>query len=512
MESTAASPNIILITSDHHRFDYMGCAGAAFVHTPNLDRLAARGTMIDRAYCNAPLCVPSRIAITTGRYAMNTGCFTNRQPIDLHTPTFVHQLRGGGYHTAMIGKLHHHVHAWDADFIAHEPDIHALGFEHVHETSGKQGSGEIGCECQYVRYLRGIGMLDNYRSWVGRFRKGNATMRPNEPWPWADVLTQDAYIASKACEFVGQVSVKSPFYLHLGFVGPHNPYDAPQLYRDMVPSDPALRPLPAGADSSPEVGSKKAEPLQASTSASQQAVLSQQDRTTSEATVAYDPWLAYVACITEIDAKVGQVMDALEARQMLGNTVILYTSDHGDCAGDHGRWGKINLYEGSVHVPFIASGPGIQLGKRSGAIAELIDIGATVCDFAGCSSHLFDQGISLKPLLTGETEQHREDAYCEMGSDKMLYDGTYKLMYGDLTRDTRKHLQAFPMHGPAFGRPVNIPPDQISLYDLTADPYEERNLEGDPAYAGVLSMMKEKLLNRLICNMQSVPDDSGSVL
>jgi arylsulfatase A-like enzyme len=151
-------------------------------------------------------------------------------------------------------------------------------------------------------------------------------------------------------------------------------------------------------------------------------------------------------------------------------------------------------------------------GKRSGAIVELIDIGKTVCDFAGCASHPFDQGISLKPLLGGETAHHRENAYCEMGSDKMLYDGTYKLMYGDLTRDTRKHLQAFPMHGPAFGRPVNIPPDQISLYDLTADPYEEHNLEGNPAYAGVLSMMKEKLLNRIICNMQSVPDDTGSTL
>jgi arylsulfatase A-like enzyme len=346
-------------------------------------------------------------------------------------------------------------------------------------------------------------MLDAYRSWVGRFRKGNGTMQPNEPWPWADVLTQDAYIASKACEFVGQVSEKSPFYLHLGFVGPHNPYDAPKPYRDMVPSDTALRPWPAGAGSSPS---------QASPSASQQAVLSQHDGTTSEAAVAYDPWLAYVACITEIDAKLGQVMEALDARQLLDNTVILYTSDHGDCAGDHGRWGKINLYEGSVHVPFIAAGPGIQSGNKSDAIIELIDIGTTICDFAGCTSHPLDQGISLKPLLTGETELHRDSAYCEMGSDKMLYDGTYKLMYGDLTRDTRKQLQAFPMHGPAFGRPVNIPPDQISLYDLTADPYEECNLEGDPAYAGVLSMMKEKLLNRLICNMQSVPDDSGSVL
>jgi arylsulfatase A-like enzyme len=481
---TGKKPNVILITSDHHRWDYMGCAGAVGVQTPNLDLLAARGTLITRTYCNAPLCVPSRIAITSGRYPMNTGCFTNRHPIHPHTPTFLHALRGNGYHTAMIGKLHHHVHVWDGDFIAHEADIHQLGFEHVHETSGKMGSGSIGCECQYTRFLREQGLLEAYRSWTGRFRQGNATMLPNEAWPWDQKYTQDAYIARKASEFLLQVSPDKPFYLHLGFVGPHDPYDAPQSYRNLYDnedSDATLEHIPAA-------------PL------------------TDVQRMEYDKLLAYKACITEVDSQIGRVLDTLKASGLQDDTVILYTSDHGDNAGDHGMWGKINLYEGSVHVPFIAAGPGIGQGVVSDAIVELIDIGQTVCNFTGCESHHYDQGKSMMPLLLGTTQQHREDAFCEMGSDKMLYDGRYKLMYGDLTRDTRTELQAAPYHGPAFGRPVNLPPDRISLYDLLGDPYEQRNLADDPVYHEILAEMKEKLLIRLLCNMQAVPDDVGSVL
>ncbi|MFD0680271.1 MULTISPECIES: sulfatase family protein [unclassified Paenibacillus] len=479
---SGVKPNVILITSDHHRWDYMGCAGEESIKTPNLDRLAARGTMVNRTYCNAPLCVPSRIAITSGRYPMNTGCFTNRHAINPQIPTFLHALRGNGYHTAMIGKLHHHVHVWDGDFIAHEADVHTLGFEHVHETSGKMGSGSIGCECQYTRFLREQGLLEAYRSWTGRFRQGNATMQPEEAWPWDKEFTQDAYIARKACEFLEQVSPHKPFYLHLGFVGPHDPYDAPQAYRDLNVSDINMGDrIPSGT-----AGEGRRRELA--------------------------KWQAYAACITEVDDRIGRVLGTLEVAGKLDHTVILYTSDHGDNAGDHGFWGKINLYEGSVHVPFIAAGPGIRQGAASEAIAELIDIGQTVCDFAGCSSHYLDQGLSLKPLLTGDVETHRMDAFCEMGSDKMLYDGRYKLMYGDLTRDTRKELQAAPYHGPAFGRPVNLPPDRISLYDLLEDPYEQRNLADDPEFRDIVAEMKEKLLNRLLRNMQSVPDDAGSVL
>ena len=413
---------------------------------------------------------------------MNSGCFSNRHAVAPSIPTYIKKLRDNGINTAMVGKFHHHVHVFEADFISNEKDIHDLGFDFVHQTSGKQGCGLIWCECHYARFLRELGLLDEYRTWMDFLKKKNGktehsigTNLPNEEWKWDAELTQDAYIASKACEYIRQNPVDKPFYLHVGFVGPHNPFDAPKKYRDLY----AQQKVPKHIAGNP---------------------------------VETQQWLAYVAGITEVDEMVGRVVRELELKGILDNTIIIYTSDHGDCAGERGLWGKINFYEGAVHVPFIVAGPNLKQGVKNTALAELIDIGSTVCDFMNCSKHHYDQGMSLKPLLSGDTETHRSDVFCEMGSDKMLFDGRYKLMYGDITKDTRQEFLVAPYHGPGFGRPINLPPDKISLYDLQNDPDELVNLAYDPAFKSLTEDMKERLLKRLILNMQAVIEDEESVL
>lgn len=468
-------PNILFIIADHHRWDYMGNAGAPDVLTPNLDRLAAMGTVVERVYCNAPLCVPSRISMTTGRYPSNTGCFSNRHAVDPSSPTFLHSLKDAGYRTAMIGKFHHHCHSHDADFMAHKPEVHQLGYDDVIETSGKQGAGEIYCRCAYTEFLKEKGMLEAFRKRTGRWGEIEGTLTWSEAWPWAPETTQDHFIAQTACDWLEKAPSDRPFYLHTGLVGPHMPYDAPQRFRDLYSDMP-----------------KHAAPG---------------DQPLDE-----EKWLAYAASITEVDEKVGMILDTLERRGLLENTIILYSSDHGDCAGDNGRWYKMNFYEGSVHVPFIAAGPGIPAGRRVNALGELIDLGRTACEFAGAQPHHYDQGRSMAPLLRGETDAHRRDVFSEMGSDKMLFDGRYKLMYGDVTRDRRKEYMQPPYNGPCFGRPVNLPPDLLSLYDLQNDPQELNNLAGQSEHRGTLTAMKNKLLMRLIENTQARPDSPGSVL
>jgi len=489
-------PNIVFIISDHHRFDYMGCGGAEFIHTPNLDALAARGTRVDGMYSTTPLCVPQRIAITAGRYPHNTGCFSNRHPVNPSIPTFLHQLRGVGVHTAMIGKLHHHVHVLDANFIGHESDIRRLGYDTAHETSGKQGVSTIRCHCRYAEFLQSKGLLEPYRKWTGTWGSKRAV---NEPWPFSDETTQDAYIARKAIEFIEHAPKDQPFYLHLGFVGPHPQFDAPQrfreFYRDAIPPS-AVGHVSEGAHQ-PAPGSKTSQ-------------FPEPDHEDERSRV--ETWRAFAACITEVDHYIGKVILALEESGHADNTIILYTSDHGEMMGDHGRNGKGVFYEPSIHVPLIAAGPGIPVNRKVEALAELIDIGKTVCDFQNAESHHFDQGVSMRPALTGFAETCREDVFAEMGSDKMLFDGRYKLMYGDLVHDTRREYQESPYHGPAFGRPVNLPPDRLSLYDLKNDPDETRNLAEEAGGAELLETMKTKLLNRLIANMQAVPEDSGSVM
>lgn len=463
--------NVIFITSDHHRWDYLSATGGP-VQTPHLDRLASRGIRLDNAYCQTPLCVPGRISMTTGRYPMNTGYFTNRHPINPSEPTFVRQLQHSGIHTAMIGKLHHHVHVFDADYTRHEADIHALGFDYVHETSGKQGSGAIACECRYVEFLRQNGLLEEYRQWTGRWGQEDTRKHFSDPWPWDPSTTQDAYICNQAQSFLKRQPRDRSFYLHLGFVGPHPPFDAPESFRE---TEDAL-------------GSGSTNP-----------------------TVNPQWWPAYAACIREVDHYVGEVLETLKQLGQEDNTLVVYTSDHGDLAGEYGLWGKVYFYEGSVHVPFIAAGPGIK-GGSSDALVELVDVGKTFCEFFQVDPHHWDQGKSLMPILQGNASSHRDNIFAEMGSDKMFFDGRYKLMYGDLRQDTRSEFSQPPYHGPAFGRPVNLAPDKIALYDLKHDPKEQSNLASDPQHAQLLAEMKEKLLQRIIANFQAAPEDSGSVL
>jgi choline-sulfatase len=461
--------NVIFITSDHHRWDYMGCAGCE-IPTPNLDALAAGGCMLENAYCQSPLCMPSRTAMTLGRYAANTGVYANRNAPDPAAPTFLHSLRAADIHTGMMGKLHHHVHCMDHDYNKHEGDVHRWGFNEVREVSGKRGAGAVHCECRYTAFLRKVGIFDEFREKSGRFGETTFQSGITDPWEWDPDYTQDAFIRDLGIEFLREQPSKRPFFLHLGFVGPHPPFDAPPVFREGLPDTP------------------------------------------SNVKVNPDWWPAYAACIREIDQHVGSIVQTLEELGQRENTMIIYTSDHGDMAGDHDKWGKVLLYEGSVHVPFIVNGPGIPAGWRSDALVELIDIGSTVCDLFGVESHELDQGKSLLPLLKGQTDRHRDSAYCEMGSDKMLFDGRYKLLWGDLLQDTRDHWQNPPHNGPAFGRPVNLSPDRIALYDLEKDPKELNNLAYDPEHKDLLNEMITKLLNRLIENSQSSRMNPQSVM
>ena len=206
-------------------------------------------------------------------------------------------------------------------------------------------------------------------------------------------------------------------------------------------------------------------------------------------------WRAYCACITEVDSGIGRVVEALEKRNLLDDTVILYASDQGEFAGDHGNWGKGDFYEPSVHVPFIACGPGIAGGHTSDALAELIDVGRTVVDFMGVEPHDLDQGRSLKPVLSGAKQSNRDDCFAELGPNKMLFDGRYKLLFGS-------NRTAIPDDWPDELVASKAP---ICLFDLVEDADETRNLAGDPSHRATLWTMKEKLLRRIIANLQSRP-------
>jgi choline-sulfatase len=214
-------------------------------------------------------------------------------------------------------------------------------------------------------------------------------------------------------------------------------------------------------------------------------------------------WLAdgrrgYRAMISQVDHYVGQIVACLAERGWGEDTIVVYTADHGEMAGDHGRFGKTCFYEPSVRVPLIVAGPGVEAKQECAALVELVDLGKTLCELCGVEPHALDQGQSLVPLLRGG-EGGRETAYAEMGCDKMIRDGRYKLMWGDPAADRR---QLGRLH---LDKSVNVAPSPCRLYDLEADPHELHDLAQDPAQGDLLREMMGKLLVRLNENTQTQP-------
>ena len=467
-----AQPNVLFVIADQHRWDFMGYESSGVTHTPALDHIAAGGATFRSAYTTAPLCSPAREAIHSGRYGMNTGCFTNLHQLPPGTPSFVGQFRTAGYRTCAVGKTHMEIHAYDSDLCsdAHLAFMHSLGWDEAYEISGN-GMMKTGIQCAYVEFLKERGkfadVLRFYENWTYFMDK---QVQGDSPWtthefPLDEDLQETSFVGNRAVQWLQQRDRSQPFLLHVGFAGPHSPIEPMPSYMDMYRD--ADETLPWGIDAA------KQEHLNARR--------------------------GYRAMITQIDADIGRICECLRAQGELENTILAYTADHGEMAGDHGRTGKTCFYEGSLRVPLIMAGPGVQAGVDTGALVENIDLGRTLCDLCGVEPHDLDQGRSLAPVLAGAQATHRDTTYSEMGCDRMLFDGRYKLMRGDPKLDTRRlgrlHLD----------KPANIPASPCRLYDVESDPHELTDLAQDPAHRDTLTAMQAKLLDRIGENVQTQP-------
>ena len=464
------TPSVIFIIADQHRWDFMGYEHNGVTLTPNLDNLARSGAVFHSAYCNAPLCGPSRQSLASGRYGMNTGCYTNLHELAPGAPTFVNQFRQNGYRTCAIGKTHMEIHAYDSDLRSyrHREFMQSLGWDETTEVSGN-GLLSTGIRCAYSEWLREQGRLAEvakfYAHWNYAGLKRPDPLHEFQPleWPLPEEFQETAFIGNRAVEWIKAHDRSKPFFLHVGFAGPHMPIEPPPQYLEAyrrIEEPPAW-----GAADLP-------------------------------------PWLpdarrGYRAMISQIDSHVGKIREALAAQGALENTIFVYTADHGEMAGDHGKFGKEVFFEGSMRVPLIVAGPGVKPGIDSRALVELIDLGRTLNEVCRVPAHKLDQGMSLQPILSGAATAHRDTIYGEMSCDRMIFDGRFKLFWGDSSRDTRSFGGPKHTHRPAYAAP-----SPARLYDLQADPHELQDLVSDPAYAALMKTMLEKLLIRINENVQ----------
>ena len=440
------APNIVLIMADQLAPQFTGAYGHPLVKTPHMDALAARGARFDAAYCNAPLCAPSRFSFMAGQLVTRIAAYDNASEFPASVPTFAHYLKMMGYRTCLSGKMHFvgpdQMHGFDervttdiypSDY-AWTPDWE-LADERIdkwyHNMDSVREAGVAATTFQI-----------DYDEEVGFFAK------------------------RKIFDYARQRT--EPFCMVASFIHPHDPYVALKSWWDLYdPKDIDVPKFDLSREDQDGFSRRVMDGIEASTVA----VTADEVRNARH---------AYYANTSYFDSKVGELVKTLEEAELLDNTVIIVTADHGDMLGERGLWYKMNFFEHSARVPMIMAGPGIEKTTVPNA-CSLVDILPTMLDIAasgGAEQPKLGQpidGRSLLPLASGGTDETDEaiGEYCaEMTSHPvfMIRRGKFKYIHCDI--------------------------DPPLLFNLEADPDEKVNLAGDPDHAAISEEFAAEVRNR----------------
>ncbi len=424
-----AQPNVVLIVADQHRWDCTGYAGNPDLRTPNLDALAAHGVNFAQAICQYPLCVPSRSTLLTGQYARTHGVRSNRDGLPEGAMTLPGLLHEAGYNTACVGKMH---------FI---PTYANYGFD-VMRLAEQDGDGRY--EDDYHKWLEEQGAIDQIDLWD----QVDRASAPKEYWDTFGAMPSNLPEAWHSTAWIGNMAVRfihtarEPFFLIIGFIKPHHPFDPPAPWHLLY--DPNALKLPEGWRLPvPEEDAKHGVSFD----------LRQMTEAKFRRVLAY-----YYASISHVDHQMGRLLATLESRGFTNN-IFVYCADHGDYMGQHGLILKsgAQVYDSLLRVPLVIAGlAGQRHGKTDPALAQLTDVMPTLLDAAGLDIPDSVEGKSLVPQLRRAKVPLRSEAYCEGPEDMRIVRGRrYKLV-----ESTNADFKAF--------------------YDLKKDPHEFENLYGRP--------------------------------
>lgn len=435
--------NTIVLMSDEHASRIMGCAGHPFVQTPNLDRLAARGTRFDAAYTNSPICVPARASFATGKYGHQTGHWDNATPYTGEPKSWGHYLQENGNPVGSIGKLHYR----------NETDPVGLDFQQI-PMHLVNGVGDVlGCVREPMP-----------RRWKARDLADSAG--PGE----TAYTAYDRNITEAATEWLAErgreEAPEKPWTVFISMVAPHFPLTAPQEFYDMYKDMDLWPSKPAREDDHPWLKALRH--------------CFVYDNFTDERTRA--GLTGYFGLVSFMDANVGKILDAVDAAGLTENTRIIYVSDHGDNMGERGMWGKSNMYEEAAAVPMIMAGPDVPQGHVCKTPTTLADVFPTVLEAAGL--HADDPEMPGRSLLQIASEPDSDQRavfseYHAAGATSgafMIRKGKWKYIYY-----------------------VGMVPQ---LFDLDADLAEVNDLGTSPEHAAVRDDLHAELLK--VCDPEAV--------
>lgn len=485
-----AARNVLFIMCDQLRWDHLGCAGHPHLRTPNLDRLAARGVRFDHAYVQSGICGPSRMSFYTGRYVASHGATHNRVPLSVGEVTLGWHLRQSGRTLALAGKTHMlpDSHGMQRLLLDGQDELAVLLREGWFTLLDRHDGHHAETQSAYAHWLRaqGYDSADPWTDYViaateadGTVRNGWKMRHARLPARVREEHSETAYTTNQALRFI-EAQGDTPWVLHLSYVKPHWPYIAPAPYHAMYGPEHALpvrrHDAERGAHAHPVLREFQNEEVA-------------QSFQNDACIAAVRP--TYMGLITQIDDHLGRLWDVLERMGRWEDTLVVFTSDHGDYLGDHWLGEKELFHDCIQRVPMLVYDPAPAADATRGTVeprfVEAIDVAPTILDALGLEAapHVLE-GCSLLGLTRGSATQWRDAAISEL-------DWTFRGARRRLGLPTGQH-RGFMVRTAAWKYihwTSGMPPQ---LYDLAADPDEFHDLGRDPAHEATRAALRERLL------------------
>ena len=441
-------PNIIFIMPDQLRADFLGCYDAAFIDTPHIDSLCERGVLFSHAYSEHPVCVPARVSLMTGMHALKTGVLDNGLFLRpdhraCGIDTWPELLAENGYYTTAIGKMHFY--PWDL----------RLGFQYRSIAEDKRW---IYIRDDYYHFLKEHGLRKLHGNEHEGYLENRGAIVNQLPWEFQC----DHFVGQEAARFIRNYGEEGPFAMMVGFPGPHCPYDpAPEFLEGLNPEDMPV-PVPDAGDT-PKIRQRNIDGNRRSWNGVDY----------TEFTLAHKKKIRahYAGLVRQIDEQVGDILNALREKSLLDNTIIIFSSDHGDYLGDHNLIGKGQFFESSFHVPMLVYLPWAAGPTTCDEMVTLTDVTATMLHYAGLD---IPEHIDSRPLpglgIPGATP--RDHIFGVLNGGWMIYDGQWRLS---------KYATG-----------------EALLFNIREDPLEQHNLIADPGYRTVYRQLDAQLVHQVM--------------
>ena len=478
--------NVLLLLTDQQRKDSIGAYGNPLVRTPSLDRLAAEGVRFERAYCQNPFCSPSRASILTGLYPRTHGLWHNGIRFDaVGAPTLADMLGEHGYRTGSVGKIH-----LGPSFGPHPPS----GFEESRDYWSKHpqmrhwrgpycGFQEVEMTHGHVHYSATSGhygayLAEEFPEGVDLFKRDSALLDQGYFETWRNAMPEEhhynTWIAQRTIGMIDRFGAE-PFFIHCSFPDPHHPLSACEPYASMYDPAEVPQPIPASLEEL-----ERMPPVYRAYYLGRENFFGKPPSFPDK--IAGEPLREMMAqmygMVTHVDRCIGRILDHLGARGLLDETLIIFTTDHGELMGDHGFVLKGPFfYQSLLNVPLIVSAPGAEPAVRRELVAH-VDLVPTILDSLGLELPEYLPGRSLAGQLRGQPGDVRDAVLTEFRpfggpNMKLLHTDRWKYVY---------------YAGQPWGE----------LFDLREDPLERRNLFGQPDRADVQGQLHARLLDELV--------------